>query len=196
MTTTSGGTLFPHLWKSVLLTGILTVILGVMVLAWPGPTLLVAAIFFGAYLLVTGIAQIFHAFTLHISGGGRALLFISGAASLVLAVLAFRHIGDAILLLAIWIGIGFVFRGVATAASALSDHDTPARGWQIFLGVINVLAGIIILAYPFGTLPTLLLVTGIWLVVVGVLEIVGAFSIRKAGNQVRTVISDAIRADR
>jgi uncharacterized membrane protein HdeD (DUF308 family) len=196
MTTTSGGTLFPHLWKSVLLTGILTVILGVMVLAWPGPTLLVAAIFFGAYLLVTGIAQIFHAFSLHISGGGRALLFISGAASLVLAVLAFRHIGDAILLLAIWIGIGFVFRGVATAASALSDHDTPARGWQIFLGVINVLAGIIILAYPFGTLPTLLLVTGIWLVVVGVLEIVGAFSIRKAGNQVRTVISDAIRADR
>lgn len=180
----------------MLLTGILTVILGVMVLAWPGPTLLVAAIFFGAYLLVTGIAQIFHAFSLHISGGGRALLFISGAASLVLAVLAFRHIGDAILLLAIWIGIGFVFRGVATAASALSDHDTPARGWQIFLGVINVLAGIIILAYPFGTLPTLLLVTGIWLVVVGVLEIVGAFSIRKAGNQVRTVISDAIRADR
>ena len=95
MSTTTGTNLFPHLWKNVLLTGVLSVILGIMMLAWPGPTLVVAAIFFGAYLLVTGISQIFHAFTLHISGGGRALLFISGAASIVLAVLAYRHIGDA-----------------------------------------------------------------------------------------------------
>lgn len=196
MSTTTGTNLFPHLWKNVLLTGILSVILGVMMLAWPGPTLVVAAIFFGAYLLVTGISQIFHAFTLHISGGGRALLFISGAASLVLAVLAIRHIGDAILLLAIWIGIGFVFRGVATAAAAISDHDTPARGWEIFIGIVTVIAGIILLAYPFTSLATLLYVTGFWLIFVGVMEIIASFSIKKAGNEVRTVISDAIRASR
>lgn len=192
----SGTNLFPHLWKSVLLTGVLSVILGVMMLAWPGPTLVVAAIFFGVYLLVTGISQIFHAFTLHISGGGRALLFISGAASLVLAVLAIRHIGDAILLLAIWIGIGFVFRGVATAAAAISDHDTPARGWEILIGIVTVIAGIILLAYPFTSLATLLYVTGFWLIFVGVMEIITAFGIKKSGNEVRTVLSDAIRANR
>lgn len=192
----AGTNLFPHLWKSVLLTGVLSVVLGVMMLAWPGPTLVVAAIFFGAYLLVTGVSQIFHAFTLHISAGGRALLFISGAASLVLAVLAIRHIGDAILLLAIWIGIGFVFRGVATAAAAISDHDTPARGWEIFIGIVTVIAGIILLAYPFTSLGTLLYVTGFWLIFVGVMEIIASFGIKKAGNQVRTVISDAIRASR
>lgn len=196
MSTTSGTNLFPHLWKSVLLTGVLSVILGVMMLAWPGPTLVVAAIFFGAYLLVTGISQIFHAFTLHISGGGRALLFISGAASLVLAVLAIRHIGDAILLLAIWIGIGFVFRGVATAAAAISDHDTPARGWEIFIGIVTLIAGIILLAYPFSSLTTLLYVTGFWLIFVGVMEIIASFGIKKTGNQVRTVLSDAIRSSR
>lgn len=196
MSTTSGTNLFPHLWKSVLLTGVLSVILGVMMLAWPGPTLVVAAIFFGAYLLVTGISQIFHAFTLHISGGGRALLFISGAASLVLAVLAIRHIGDAILLLAIWIGIGFVFRGVATAAAAISDHDTPARGWEIFIGIVTLIAGIILLAYPFSSLATLLYVTGFWLIFVGVMEIIASFGIKKTGNQVRTVLSDAIRSSR
>lgn len=196
MSTTTGTNLFPHLWKNVLLTGILSVILGVMMLAWPGPTLVVAAIFFGAYLLVTGISQIFHAFTLHISGGGRALLFISGAASLVLAVLAIRHIGDAILLLAIWIGIGFVFRGVATAAAAISDHDTPARGWEIFIGIVTVIAGIILLAYPFSSLATLLYVAGFWLIFVGIMEIIASFSIKKAGNEVRTVLSDAIRASR
>ena len=105
--------------------GILAVILGVLVLAWPGKTLIVAAIFFGAYLLITGIAQVLFAFSLHVSAGGRVLLFISGAASLILAVLAFRHFGEgyAVLLLAIWIGVGFIFRGVATTVSAISDPD-------------------------------------------------------------------------
>lgn len=194
MTNTTGGTLFPHLWKSVLITGILSVILGVLVLRWPGATIVTAAVLFGAYLLVTGVSQVFHAFTLHISGGGRALLFISGAASLVLAVLAFRHLGDAIWLLAIWVGIGFIFRGVAEAASAISDHDTPGRGWQIAMGIITLIAGVIVLAYPISSLGTLTLVVGIWLIIVGVTEIVASFGIRKAGNEVRTVISDAIRS--
>ncbi len=178
----------------MLLTGILSAILGVMMLAWPGKTLVAAGILFGAYLLVSGISQVFHAFTLHISGGGRALLFISGAASLVLAVLAFRNLADSILLLAIWIGIGFVFRGVAEAASAISDEDTPGRGWMIFLGVVTVLAGVIMLAFPFASLPTLLLVVGIWLIVVGILEIIAAFGIRKTGSEVRTVVRDALDA--
>ena len=192
MTTQTGGNLVPHLWKSVLLTGILSLILGVMVLAWPNATLLVAAIFFGIYLLVTGVSQVFHAFTLHISGGGRALLFISGAASLVLAVLCFRSIGDSILLLAIWIGIGFIFRGVATAAAAISDSSTPSRGWEIFIGIVTLIAGIIVLAYPFASLPTLIWVTGIWLVVIGVMEIIASFGIRKAGKDVRTAVGEVL----
>ena len=192
MTTQTGGTLVPHLWKSVLLTGILSLILGVMVLVWPGPTLLVAAIFFGVYLLVTGVSQVFHAFTLHISGGGRALLFISGAASLVLAVLCFRSIGNSILLLAIWIGIGFIFRGVATAAAAISDSSTPSRGWEIFIGIVTLIAGIIVLAYPFASLPTLIWVTGIWLVVIGVMEIIASFGIRKAGKDVRSAVGEVL----
>lgn len=192
MTTNTSGTLGGHLWKSVLLTGILSVILGLMVLRWPDTTILLAAIFFGAYLLVTGISQVFHAFTLHISGGGRALLFISGAASLVLAVLCFRSIGNSVLLLAIWIGIGFVFRGVAEAATAISDPDTPGRGWQIFLGIITLIAGVIVLAYPISSLATLTLVVGIWLIIIGVMEIIASFGIRKAGNEVRTAVGEAL----
>ncbi|MGA8330950.1 MAG: DUF308 domain-containing protein, partial [Mycobacterium sp.] len=123
MTTFGVPKLLPHLWKSTLVSGILAVGLGALVLAWPGVTILAAAIIFGAYLLITGISQVIFAFSLHVSAGGRVLLFISGAASLVLAVLSFRHFGQgyAILLLAIWIGIGFIFRGVATAISAISD---------------------------------------------------------------------------
>jgi uncharacterized membrane protein HdeD (DUF308 family) len=171
-----------HLWKSALLSGILAVILGILALTWPGITIVVAAIFFGAYLLVTGFAQVLFAFSLHVSAGGRVLLFISGAASLILAVLCFRSLAQSILLLAIWIGVGFIFRGVATAVSAISDPTLPGRWWEIFIGGISLLAGVIMLASPFQSIATLTVVVGIWLIVIGVFEVVASFGIRKAGK--------------
>ena len=174
--------LLQHLWKSTLLSGILAVILGILVLTWPGITIVIAAIFFGAYLLITGIAQVIFAFSLHVSAGGRVLLFVSGAAALILAVLCFRSLEESILLLAIWIGVGFIFRGVATAVSAISDPTLPGRGWEIFIGVISLVAGIVMLASPFESIATLTIVVGIWLIVLGVFEVVSAFGIRKAGK--------------
>lgn len=190
MQTTPGSapvpSLLPHLWKSTLLSGILSLVLGVLVLVWPGRSILLAAILFGIYLLVTGIAQVIFAFSLHVSAGSRILLFISGAASLILAVLAFRHFGKdpltAILLLAIWIGIGFIFRGVATTVSAISDPTLPGRTWSIFVGVISLLAGIVVLASPFESIAILAMVVGVWFIVIGVFEIVSSFGIRKASK--------------
>lgn len=171
-----------HLWKSTLLSGILAVALGALIWLWPGITIVIAAIFFGAYLLVTGVAQVIFAFSLHVSAGGRVLLFISGAAALILAVLCFRSLQESILLLAIWIGIGFIFRGVATAVSAISDPTLPGRGWDIFIGVISLIAGVVMLAAPFESIETLTIVVGIWLIVLGIFEIVAAFGIRKASK--------------
>lgn len=191
MTTQTPPSLLQHLWKSALISGLLAVALGAAVLAWPGITILVAAIAFGAYLLISGIGQVVFAFSLHITAGGRVLAFISGAASLVLAVLAFRHIGDAVLLLAIWIGIGFIFRGVATTVSAISDPTLPARGWNIFLGIISLIAGFVVLGSPIESIGTLALVTGIWLVVTGVAEVITAFGIRKGAKAVDNAINEA-----
>jgi uncharacterized membrane protein HdeD (DUF308 family) len=171
-----------HLWKSAMLSGILAVILGILALTWPGITIVVAAIFFGAYLLITGFAQVLFAFSLHVSAGGRVLLFISGAAALILAVLSFRSLQNSILLLAIWIGVGFIFRGVATAVSAISDPTLPGRWWEIFIGVISLVAGLVLLASPFESIATLTFVVGIWLVVIGVFEVVSSFGIRKAAK--------------
>ena len=168
--------------------------MGVVVLAWPSKSILVAAVAFGIYLLITGIAQVAFAFSLHVSAGGRVLLFISGAAALVLAMLAFRHFGKgdeatAVYLLAIWIGIGFIFRGVATTVSAISDPALPGRGWSIFVGLMSLLAGMIMLGSPFSTIAILAWVVGIWLVVIGTFEIVSSFGIRTASKKVDEAIS-------
>jgi uncharacterized membrane protein HdeD (DUF308 family) len=177
--------LLPHLWKSTLISGVLSLIVGVVVLAWPGISVLTAAVAFGIYLLITGAAQVVFAFSLHVSAGSRILLFISGAASLILAVLAFRHFGQgyAVLLLAIWIGIGFIFRGVATTVSAIHDPNLPGRGWSIFLGAITLIAGIVVLGSPLQSIITLALVVGVFFVFIGAFEIVSSFGIRKASKQ-------------
>lgn len=185
--------LLPHLWKSTLVSGVLALALGILTLVWPGRTILVAAVVFGVYLLIIGVAQVVFAFSLHVSAGGRVLLFISGAAALILAVLAFRHFGSdpllAILLLAIWIGVGFIFRGVATTISAISDPDLPGRWWTIFLGVISLLAGIVMIASPFESIDILVFVVGVWLVVIGGFEIVSSFAIRSGSKKLNTVLS-------
>jgi uncharacterized membrane protein HdeD (DUF308 family) len=191
MTNNAPPKLLQHLWKSTLISGLLAVVLGVLILVWPGKSLIVASVLFGIYLLVSGVAQVIFAFSLHVSAGSRILLFISGAASLILAVLAFRHFGEgyAILLLAIWIAVGFIFRGTATTVSAISEPRLPGRGWAIFFGVITMIAGVIVLAYPFDSIVTLTLVAGIWLIIIGVFEMISAFGIRSDGKKLKDAIS-------
>lgn len=179
METHAPPSLLPHLWKWTLAAGVIAVILGILVFVRPGAAILVTAIFFGAYLLVTGIWQVVLAFSLRSSTGGRVLLFVSGAAALVLAVLCFINLENSIDLLAIWIGVGFIFRGVATAITAVGDSSLPGRIWEIIVGIVSLIAGIIMFVAPIEGLVALTQVTGIILIVLGAFEIVSAFGIRR-----------------
>ncbi|MGA8332858.1 MAG: HdeD family acid-resistance protein [Mycobacterium sp.] len=173
--------LLPHKWRVLLGSGVLAIILGVLMLVWPGKTVLVATVLFGLSLLVFGGAQLFIAMAAELSGGGRALLFISGAVSVILAVLTFRYFGQpfAIVLFAIYIGISFIIRGIATTVAAISGTETSGRGWDIFFGIVSVLAGIVMLLVPLTSVVTLAVVTGACLVVLGVFEVVSAFNARR-----------------
>jgi uncharacterized membrane protein HdeD (DUF308 family) len=181
MTTLQTPEIFRDLWKTVLASGVMALVLGVVVLIWPGKSILVAAVLFGAYLVVSGIGQVAFGLTLDVSAGSRVLMFISGALSVVLGVLAFRHFGGgyAVLLLAIWIGVGFIFQGVAEAVLAISHPELPGRGWHAFLGVLTAIAGMIMLSWPFDSIVTLAIVAGAWLVVIGICQIIWAFQARR-----------------
>ncbi len=189
MTTLQTPEIFRELWKTVLASGLMALILGVVVLIWPGKSVLVASVLFGAYLVVSGIAQVAFALTLDVSVGSRILLFISGALSVVLGVLAFRHFqgGYAVLLLAIWIGVAFIFQGVAEAVLAISHPELPSRGWHIFLGILTVIAGMVVLTWPFDSIFMLAIVAGAWLVAIGICQIVWAL-------QARRTVADAGKA--
>jgi uncharacterized membrane protein HdeD (DUF308 family) len=195
MTENTGTDLLHHAWLSWVLFGLTTAILGVVLVAWPGPSILVASVLFGIYLVLSGLVMLFAAFTAHISGGARFLSFISGAASLVLGVLAFRQLGDGnayiILLLAIWIAIGFVFRGIWAVGAATSHPGAPGRGWAIFFGVLSLIAGLVMLGYPFASLVVLAQVAGVWLIILGTSELISGIGIRrevtKAADHVKNI---------
>jgi uncharacterized membrane protein HdeD (DUF308 family) len=176
-----------QLWKGKLVSGVLTIVLGAMVLAWPGPTILIASTMFGVFMLVSGFAELFLAFTLPRSAATRVLLFLTGALSFVLAILSFRHFGEgyAILLLSLWIGMGFIFLGISENAVAINERDLPGRGWYVVSGVMSMIAGGIVLVWPFDSVLVLTLVSGVSLVILGVIQIVQAFQIRKDSNAAR-----------
>lgn len=171
-------------WQAVLLIGISAVLLGALVLAWPGATLVVLGVLFGIYLLVSGLLQIVAAFGTHAEASLRVLAFISGALSIALGVLCFRSAFESILLLAVWIGVAWLFRGIAQTAAAASDAAMPARGWQLFAGVVGTLAGLVVIASPFNSIGILTVFAGVWLLVTGVAEIISSLRIRSHAKRI------------
>jgi uncharacterized membrane protein HdeD (DUF308 family) len=165
-------------WQLLLLTGVVAVALGVIVLAWPGKTLFVAGVLFGIYLVVTGIGYVFAAFGAHTGAAMRVLAFITGVISLVLGFFCFRDKFEAVWLLALWIGISWVFRGMTLLAAALSLDHMPARGWQVLSGLIIVVGGGVLIINPSESMAVLTLVAGCWLIAIGIVDVITAFQVR------------------
>ncbi|MBC9728043.1 HdeD family acid-resistance protein [Streptomyces sp. TRM68367] len=171
-------------WQTVLLTGVSSLVLGILVLVWPGASLLTAGVLFGLYLVISGVLQLAAAFGTHRTTSLRVLAFVSGALSVLLGLFCFRGPLQSLLLLALWIGIGWLFRGLTQTLAAVHDPAMPARGRQIFLGVLTAVAGIVLIDAPFESVAVLTLVGGIWLVAVGATEIVTALGIRAGARQI------------
>ncbi|WP_405859781.1 HdeD family acid-resistance protein [Streptomyces sp. NBC_00090] len=172
------GVLAGAAWQALLIAGLVSVVLGIMVLVWPDASLVVAGVLFGLYLLFSGVMQLVAAFGTHATTALRVMAFISGALSILLGLFCFRGAMQSILLLALWIGISWLFRGITHTVAAASDPAMPARGWQIFLGVVSAIAGVVLIVSPLESAAVLTLLTGIWLVAVGVVEVVTAFMVR------------------
>jgi len=166
-------------WGWVLGFGIVTFVLGILALAWPGRTLIVVAVVFGAQLVVMGIFRFVSALASgDLTGGTRVLLALLGVLSLIIGLYAVRHILVTLLALALLLGIFWVVNGAVELFSALSHREMQGRGWTAFMGILSVVSGVIVLAYPDISLLVLAVVLSIWLLVYGVMLILLAFQIR------------------
>ena len=170
-------------WGWVLAFGIITLLIGIVALVWPGRTLLVVAVLFGIQLIVMGIFRFAAAFASDDrTGGSRALLALLGVLSLIIGLYAARHVLVTLLALALILGIFWIVSGAVELFTAMSHRQLAHRGWNAVMGIVSVLAGIVVLVYPGISLLVLAVVLGIWLIVFGAMQIMVAFRIRSSAH--------------
>ena len=173
-------------WWLLLLFGVVTIVVGIFCVMQPVDAVETLSWLFAVWLIVTGIFELVRAFGSQISGGMRALLIITGALSLVLGFVALRSFWDDEVILAGWIlaifiGISFLFRGFSILFLGIDGKGQAGRGWNIFAGIVIIIGGMIILTAP-ATIIALAWVVGIWLIVMGIFEIISSFMVRKAAT--------------
>ena len=167
-------------WWVLLFAGILSLAVGIVALVWPGKTVIVVAIVFAIWLIVSGIFSIVRGFAHGLTGGMRALFIITGILSLVLGIFAIRGEFQELYILSLFIGIGFLFRGFASLFLGFESKD--GRGWNIFFGIVMIIGGVVVLVWPGISLITLTWVVGIWLIIIGIYEIVAAFGVKRMAS--------------
>ena len=171
-------------WWVVLLLGIISLIVGVVVLVRPFTAVNVAAIIFGIWLLVSGVIQLAQAFDKQLETISRVLNAITGVIGIVLGLICLDSAEDRIALLTLFIGIWWIMRGIVQIAVGASDQG---GGVVIFLGILGIIAGGVVLIWPIASLTVLTLVVGIWLVVLGIFEIIASFRVRSLKKQAEQV---------
>jgi len=62
----------------------------------------------------------------------------------------------------------------------------PYRGWQIFGGILLAIAGVVVIVSPVESLLTLAILVGIWLIVLGVWQIIEAFTVHRQIGRMAT----------
>jgi hypothetical protein len=63
-------------------------------------------------------------------------------------------------------------------------REAPHRVWMSVMGILSIVAGLILLAYPGISLLVLYVIVSIWLLVFGFMEISVAFQVRSASHRV------------
>ena len=187
MTTVRGmGTLAAKYWWVFLVRGILLVLLGIAMFAWPKATLLVFVALFAAYLFIDGIMSIFNGFSERKAGQPSGWSFFSGALAIAfgIAVLAWPDtIGKVLMFI---IGIWAILAGIAGIAAGFRLRQTPGSGWGWFMawGILAGIFGIALIVNPAAGILSILWLVAIWAIMAGIVFIAASFFVRKVGNDI------------
>ena len=78
------------------------------------------------------------------------------------------------------IGIWLLVSGIVLMVGAVANHDTlPLWGVTLGAGIVSSVLGIWALRRPGQTLTVIIVLVGIWAIVMGSLELVAAFEVKR-----------------
>ena len=170
----------PHdIWRTLVAVGFVSTLAGVVVLVWPDITLVTLAVVTGVFLLVDGALEIVRALRSH-GDEGYALLALLGALSVIAGLIFIKHPFNTIEVFVLVLGAWFVVVGVTRFVMAFAEGEGRLTG--IVVGLLEVLAGVVVLAYPDLGLRAAAALAGILLIVRGLALIWGGRQIRAAAT--------------
>ena len=150
-------------WWLLLLVGVLSIAVGVTILFKPGDSLATLAVIVGIFVLIDGILEL--AASLMHSTQNRGMVALLGALTAIVGVLLIRHPVQGIVFVALLIGIWLIAVGVIRIAAAFEVDEN--RGWNIIAGLVELIAGIVIVSDPNIGYATLAVLAGIAFIVNG-----------------------------
>jgi uncharacterized membrane protein HdeD (DUF308 family) len=174
--TGAGQPAHPVSWEqtrtALVMLGGASVLLGALILLWPDATVTVVAVLFGLQLLFNGVVRLVQSLAVDDARAGtRVLLALLGLLSIVVGVLCLRDPLQTVALLALLLGLFWLIAGLIEVSNAMTDR-TSGHTVTGLLGVLSILAGLTVLAWPRPTLLVLTVLLGIWILVFGIVMIV------------------------
>ena len=171
-------------WSWIVLRGVAAVIFGVLAFAWPGITLVVLTLFFGAYVFADGIFALAAAYRRR--EGHRAIwpLVLVGLLGIAAGITTFLWPEMTALALLMFIAVWALFVGVFQIAAAIRLRREIEHEWMLGLsGALSVLFGLLMIASPGAGAVAVAWIIGAYAVAFGVLLLALGFRLKKLADR-------------
>ncbi|MCE0507851.1 MULTISPECIES: HdeD family acid-resistance protein [Microbacterium] len=178
---TEAKSLFKSIRISLAVAGVLALVAGIVLLVWPVKSAVIVTAIFASYLVVAGLVYIgLGIFSSAKGGWARVGHIVLGLLYVAAGIIAFFNLNAAAATLAfvvvIFIGISWIVDGVVALTLLGSDGS---RVWTVLYALLSIVAGIIVLFSPLIAGFAFWLLLGISLIVLGIIQIVRAFTLGK-----------------
>lgn len=175
-------------WWLVLLRGIAALVFGVLTWLYPGLSLAVLMLFFGAYLLVDGVLSAWTAFSGRRQHAYWWVLLLGGLLGIGLGILTLVAPGITALALLFYIAIWAIATGVLEVVAAIRLRQEIEGEWLLILGgLVSVAFGVLLIIQPGAGALALLWLIAAYAILFGILRILLALKVRRLGKQLRTL---------
>lgn len=160
--------------------GVLSVILGLLILVWPGRTAQVATGIIAAYTIVAGLVYAALGIFSRTRGGWSRIGHIAlGVFFVFVGIVAFANLAaftvSFALFLGVLVGILWIVEGVVSLSVV---KQSSSRGWTIAFAILSLIAGVTLLFSPLWGAVVLWWLLGISAVALGIVNIVRGLSFR------------------
>jgi len=163
-------------WPVVFVMGLITLALGVVVISWPQETLTVISVLIGLQILVYGIYRLVTAFSHDtVSPGWTGFVGVFG---IIVGIVVLRNPFETVAVLAVLLGVVWIIGGIIEFIGSIADGSAQHRWLGVFGGLLSIIAGIVVVAWPAPTVTVIAWISGLYLIVFGLFLCVTAFQLR------------------